>query len=162
MTKIRVLSADEWQDARAVRLRSLTEAPSAFTSNLAREEAYDEATWRDRVATRQWFVAVDGGLVGVAIGVEGWFGDPSVRELVGMWVAPSHRRSGVATQLLEEVRGWAASDGAATLRLGVREGNEGALAAYLSMGLRVSGERMREVDHPTSLILVMECDVGLE
>ncbi len=44
--------------------------------------------------------------------------------------------------------------------LGVREGNEQALTAYLSMGMRLFGESMPEVDRPTNVILVMECDLG--
>ncbi len=77
-----------------------------------------------------------------------------------MWVASSHRRRGIARQLLEEVKAWATSEGATTLSLGVREGNEQALTAYLSMGMRLSGETMPEVDQPTNVIFVMECDLG--
>ena len=77
-----------------------------------------------------------------------------------MWVASSHRRRGIARQLLEEVKAWATSGGVTTLSLGVREGNEQALTAYLSMGMRLSGETMPEVDQPTNVIFVMECDLG--
>jgi hypothetical protein len=61
--------------------------------------------------------------------------------------------------LLDQVRAWAASEGATTLSLGVREGNERALAANLSMGMRESGETISEVGHP-NVIVVMECDIG--
>jgi GNAT superfamily N-acetyltransferase len=138
----------------------LVDAPDAFTSTSSRESGYDEAKWRVLAASGQWFVADDDGLIGVAVGVDGWSGDPKTRELVGMWVAPSHRRRGIAKQLLDQVKAWAASEGATTLSLGVREGNEKALAAYLSMGMRQSGETMPEVGHPTNVIVVMECEVG--
>jgi GNAT superfamily N-acetyltransferase len=138
----------------------LVDAPDAFTSTSSRESAYDEAKWRVLAASGQWFVADDDGLIGVAVGVDGWSGDPKTRELVGMWVAPSHRRRGIAKQLLDQVKAWAASEGATTLSLGVREGNEKALAAYLSMGMRQSGETKPEVGHPTNVIVVMECDIG--
>jgi GNAT superfamily N-acetyltransferase len=101
----------------------------------------------------------DAGLVGVAVGVDGWSGDPRRRELVGMWVAPTHRRLGVARNLLAQVKAWAASEGATTLRLGVREGNEEALVAYVSMGMSPSGESMPEMGRPTKAIVVMECDL---
>ena len=107
-------------------------------------------------------MAEDEGPVGVAVGVNGWSGDSTKRELVGMWIAPSHRRHGLARQLLERVKAWAGSQGATTLRLGVREGNEQALAAYLSMGMRLSGETMPEVGRPTKEIIVLECDLGPE
>jgi GNAT superfamily N-acetyltransferase len=159
MTPIRVLNGDDWQDIRDVRLRSLGDASDAFTSTLDRESTYDEQRWRDLATTGRWFVADDAGLVGVAIGVDDRSGDPTKRELVGMWVAPSHRRSGVARQLLNHVKAWAMSEGATSLHLGVREGNERALTAYLKMGMRRSGEVIPEVGHPTKVIVIMECDL---
>jgi GNAT superfamily N-acetyltransferase len=138
----------------------LADAPDAFTSTCERESTYDEARWRELAATGRWFVADDEGPVGVAVGVDGWSGDPTRRELVGMWVARSHRRRGVARQLLEQVKAWAAGDGATTLSLGVRQGNEQALAAYLTMGMHPSGETMVEMGRTTSMIIMMVCDLG--
>ena len=86
--------------------RSLMDAPEAFTSTFDRESAYDEAKRRDLAITGRWFVADDDGLVGVAVGVDGRSGDPKKRELVGMWVTPSHRRRGIAGQLLDQVKAW--------------------------------------------------------
>lgn len=159
VAEIRALNSDDWQHIRAIRLRSLADAPDAFTSNYSRESAYDEAKWRDLAVTGRWFVAADDELVGVAVGVDGWSGDPKDRELVGMWVVPSHRRRGIAVELLDRVKAWATSEGATTLRLGVREGNEQALRAYLSMGMRSSGGSMPEFDQPTNVIIVLECDL---
>lgn len=159
MAEIRSLNSDDWQDIRTVRLRSLADAPDSFTSSYGRESTYDEAKWRDLAVTGRWFVAADDELVGVAVGVDGWTGDPNDRELVGMWVAPSHRRRGIAKDLLDRVKAWAASEGATTLRLGVREGNDQALRAYLGMGMRSSGETVPELDRPTHVIIVMECDL---
>ena len=124
MIEIRLVSSDDWPDIRDVRLRSLMDAPEAFTSTFDRESAYEEAKWRDLAITGRWFVADDDGVVGVAVGVDGWSGDPKRRELVGMWVTRSHRRRGIAGRLLNQVTAWAASEGATTLTLGVREGNE--------------------------------------
>ncbi len=92
--------------------------------------------------------------------VNGWSGDPKRRELVGTWATRSHRSRGIAGGLLGQVTAWAASEGATTLTLGVREGNEQAMKAYLSMGMRFSGETMPEVGHPTKVIVVMECDLA--
>jgi len=111
MAVISALYCEDWQDIRAVRILALTDAPEAFTSPLERELTYDEAKWRDLALTSQWFVADDDELVGVAVGVRGWSGDPTKRELVGMWVASSRRRSGIARRLLDQVKAWAASEG---------------------------------------------------
>jgi GNAT superfamily N-acetyltransferase len=160
MAEVRPLSADDWQIIRAARLRALRDAPHNFTSSFERESSFDERTWRDRATTCQWFVATEGGeAVGIAGGVNGWSGDPSERELVGMWVAPSHRRQGVALALLHRLAGWAKSEGASTLRLGVLEDNDGARAAYLGMGLRSTGETMAVHDDPTRTIEVMRVDL---
>ena len=59
-----------------MRLRSLNDAPEAFTSTFGRESTYGEAKWRDLAATSRWFVADGEGLVGVAVGVDGWSGHP--------------------------------------------------------------------------------------
>src|ERR1017187_1439039 len=99
VTEIRALNSDDWQNIRVVRLRSLADATEAFTSSYGREFAYDEAKWRNLAVTGKWFVAFDDEPVGVAVGVGGWGGDPKRRELVGMWVAPSHRRRGLAREL---------------------------------------------------------------
>lgn len=68
-------------------------------------------------------------------------------------------RAGIAGQLLDQVKAWTVSEGATTLSLGVPEGNEQALTAYLNMGLRVS-ETVPEVGHPTKVIVVLQCDLG--
>jgi hypothetical protein len=57
------------------------------------------------------------------------------------------------------VKAWAASAGATILSLGVREGNQQALMAYLSVGMRLSGEWMPEAGRLTNVIVVMVCDL---
>lgn len=104
MIEIYAIGSENWRDIRAIRLRSLTDSPDAFTSTLHRESTYDEQKWRELASSGRWFVADDGGLVGVAVGVVGWSGDSGKRELVGMWVESSHRGLGVARQLLERSR----------------------------------------------------------
>lgn len=161
MIEIEALEPDDWRLVREMRLRSLEEAPTAFTSSYERESAFDEATWRDRASTCQWFVAMDREEpIGIAGGIGGWSGDPAKRELIGMWVAPSHRCQGIARELLNCVTEWARSEGASTLNLSVRRGNHGALVAYLSMGLRETGETKAVWNEPSDTIDVMELDLG--
>ena len=97
--------------------------------------------------------------VGIAGGVLGWSNDPIKRELIGMWVDPSHRSKGVARTLLDAVADWARAQGASTLRLGVVEGNDQARAAYLGLGLRSIDERMEVWNDPTTFIEIMELDL---
>jgi GNAT superfamily N-acetyltransferase len=160
MIEIHALLPHDWQVIRDIRLRSLHESPHAFTSSLAREAAFDESTWRQRATTGHWFVAVeDEEPIGVAAGVDGWSGDATKRELVGMWVAPGWRGRGVARLLIGAVSTWARSEDASTLSLGVREGNQAARAVYVALGLRTSGETMAERDQPGRSIEIMELDL---
>jgi GNAT superfamily N-acetyltransferase len=161
MITVDALTPDEWQIIRGVRLRSLHDAPHAFTSTYQRELAFDEPAWRLRATTGQWFVATDGGVaIGVAGGIDGWSDDPVDRELVGRWVDPSHRGRGVGRHLLDAVAAWAASVGATTLRLGVRAGNQGGRKAYLRMGLQATGETMTSPGAPDEAIEVMVLDLA--
>jgi GNAT superfamily N-acetyltransferase len=160
MLDIRALSPDDWRTIRSVRLRSLEESPGAFTSTHGREAAFDEATWRQRATTCQWFVAFDDGApVGVAGGLDGRSDDPMDRELVAMWVAPSHRGRGIARLLLESVGAWAGSEGAVTLRLGLRQGNREARAAYLRLGLRPTGETMAALGIPDEVVEMLQLEL---
>jgi ribosomal protein S18 acetylase RimI-like enzyme len=66
---VRQLAADDWAELRAARLAALAEAPYAFASTLAREEAYDDALWRSRAGSGRTFGAFDGtAIVGLATG----------------------------------------------------------------------------------------------
>jgi GNAT superfamily N-acetyltransferase len=161
MTHIRALSPDGWRVLREVRLASLEDSPDAFTSSYEREFAFNEMTWRDRTATCRWFVAFDEDEpIGIAGCVAGWSGDTTKRELVGMWVAPSHRQRGVARDLLDHVAEWARSDGASMLNLGVKLENAEARAAYLKMGMHPSGESMEVWDNLASSLEVLERKLG--
>jgi hypothetical protein len=59
----------------------------------------------------------------------------------------------------EEFRGWTVSEGVTTLRVGLRDGNDGARAASLGMEMRPLGETMPEIDQPTKLNIVMKCSL---
>jgi hypothetical protein len=48
--EVRRIRPDEGLNLRAIRLRALRDAPMAFGSTLAREEAFPESVWHDRAA----------------------------------------------------------------------------------------------------------------
>lgn len=139
---VRRLDPSERDLLRDLRLRALAEAPSAFGSSLAREEAFTAADWDARLgrADAATFVAVDdhGTPVGLCTGVADRDA-PGTAELVGMWVAPAARRAGVGDALVARVVAWAAGEGAGALRLCVTEGNEGAERLYRRHGFVRTG-----------------------
>jgi RimJ/RimL family protein N-acetyltransferase len=139
---IRRVRAAEWATLREVRLRALAESPEAFGSTFARESAFDELRWRDRLAEGAWFVA---GEPDATAGVAAGYPAPEEahrRHLLAMWVAPHARGSAVAAGLVDAVLDWARADGALEVTLGVVLGNERAHALYAKCGFVRTGQRL--------------------
>jgi ribosomal protein S18 acetylase RimI-like enzyme len=146
--EVRRLAAADWAQLRAARLAALAEAPYAFASTLAREQQFTEQTWRKRADGGRTFAAWDGDvIVGLATGFEhngDW-------HLVGMWVAPSVRGTGVADRLVSAVCDLAKQSGATSVTLWVTEVNGRARAFYRRLGFAPTGGRQlvrpEEPDH---------------
>lgn len=64
-------------------------------------------------------------------------------ELQAIAVDPSHRRSGLATDLMRAFLDWASASGVRSVHLEVREGNAGARAFYARWGFAETGRRAR-------------------
>ena len=133
------VEGQHWARLRAVRLAALADAPSAFGSSLEREQHYDEERWRDWSHNVATFLALREGIpVGMAGGVAGDSTDE--RAVVAMWVHAEHRRTGIASALLDAVRSWARDDGASRLVLWVTRTNNAASTLYRRAGFTLTGE----------------------
>jgi ribosomal protein S18 acetylase RimI-like enzyme len=147
--RIRRFAPHEWPAYRTLRLRSLADAPHAFGSSLAAEEAWAHELWMARLTA----AAVSGrdcplvaestgadsamlGLVWAKCDAE----DAGIVNLFQMWVAPEARGRGVAAALLDEAVAWARSIQARVVQLGVVCDNEPALQLYVRKGFRKVGE----------------------
>lgn len=146
--KVRKLGPHDWEISRQVRLTALAEAPYAFMSTLGREQAFDELVWRQRLGSPSaaTFLAwVDGAPAGTATGKiddpDDDFTMPGSWQLVGMWVEPNARGSGVADKLIEAVSEHARDHGASCLTLWVTEINARAFAFYQRIGFVLTGAR---------------------
>ncbi len=169
MLDVARVTEEEWRSVRSLRLAALAESPSAFGSSLERELAFDEATWRARLANLEsgTFLArrlpaadpSGGGAVGLASGVRLEGDAASVRALVGMWVAPDARRLGAGSALVRAVLAWAIDSGATRVRLGVAEGNEGARRLYEACGFSPTGERAPYPGRPGLVEVAMAIDL---
>ena len=138
MTPARVTAPteDDWGVVRDVRLAALADAPDAFESSLAREQALPEADWRGLVrAGGQRLAWLGDAPVGLARGTV--HGDE--HHLVGMWVSPAARGYGVAAALVRSVVDWAHSVGAPRLFLWVVGDNTAAQALYRRAGFAPTG-----------------------
>ena len=144
---IRPFVADEWQAYRAIRLRALADAPDAFGSTVAAEEALAPETWAARLARsttsgidRALAAEMDGALVGLAWAKEDG-DDATIVNLFQMWVAPEARGRGVAGALLDDAVRWATERGAQAMQLGVTCTNADALRLYERAGFVEAGVR---------------------
>jgi GNAT superfamily N-acetyltransferase len=163
---IRRIRGDEGLRLRALRLRALADAPTAFSSTLAREQNYPDDVWHERAlgasdgCDRATFIAEDDGRwVGLATG----FARPDDPQrkgpsLVGMFVDGPARRAGVGAALVQAVSAWARACGAERLGLWVTIGNDPAVALYRHCGFRPTG-MTKPLPHSPAYV---ECEMMLD
>jgi GNAT superfamily N-acetyltransferase len=143
---VRRIDPHEWPLYRALRLRSLLDAPEAFGSTLAEEDLRtdDDWAWRLKLGATSGrdlpLVALpDGVPVGLA-----WAkvdaGDALLVNLFQVWVAPEARGHGIAAALLDTALGWARARGARAMALAVVCGNDAARRLYERAGFYAVGE----------------------
>jgi ribosomal protein S18 acetylase RimI-like enzyme len=140
-TSIRRLRAPEWQLLRALRLRSLEDAPEAFGQPLTEAAGLSTLEWQRKTLQsssgddRSWLVAQRGrDMIGL---VHGRRRSPATLLLFSMWVDPRSRRSGVGRQLIESLEAWAVGWGAQETVLWVLQDNQRALGFYRRLGFEV-------------------------
>ncbi|NJQ08674.1 GNAT family N-acetyltransferase [Streptomyces lonarensis] len=139
--ELRVTRGDDWQRYRELRLRALRDpaAPVSFFEPI--QEALDRSPdgWRQRAVShllRTTFVAErasDGTWVGMATALLTEGGHIHV---VGVFLRPEQRGTGLATELLGAAIAWA---GTREVRLDVHEDNERAARFYRRLGFRPTG-----------------------
>lgn len=144
------VTPDDWHRLRAIRLAGLADAPDMFGSTLAREQAFDDAEWRRRAARPASFVA---SREGVDVGTAGAFEIDGTWWLMGMWIAPTARGTGVVEALVAACESVARDGGAAAITLGVMADNPRGRAAYLRLGFAFTGERVRIREGRDELIM---------
>jgi ribosomal protein S18 acetylase RimI-like enzyme len=156
---IRAIRADEWPAAKRLRLAALRDP----VADIAFMESYEEALerpdsfYRERAegsaaepsGARQFVaVAADGEWVGTATmlieeaGTTDWAGFPVERRqghVVGVFVRPEHRGSGLVEALFAAGAEWAREQGAERVRLLVHAENPRAQGAYRKAGFVPSG-----------------------
>jgi GNAT superfamily N-acetyltransferase len=155
---VRRLGPGEVDLLRDLRLRALRDAPMAFGSTLAREEAYEPEQWERWAADaargerQAVFIAEPGsGLASGVIDDE----DPGLAHLYAMWVAPDGRGTGAGRALVDAVIAWAAERGARRLTTTVTEGNAAAAVLYAGAGFVDTGGR-EPLGHSDAVVAVLE------
>jgi len=145
MVIIELISERNLWAFKTARLQALQDSPMAFGSSWAQESQFDDAEWRKRAANMSGergvgFLAMDND---IPCGIIGAFPDEDhvgTAQIVSMWVAPTHRRSGLGTALMDAVRSWAQGRGIRILRLMVTSCNPSAMEFYWRNGFTMTGK----------------------
>jgi RimJ/RimL family protein N-acetyltransferase len=139
---IQRIKPEQWQLLRELRLAALLDSPDAFGQSYDEALGQPDAEWRAAAQTasdgdrRTWFIARD--MNGSAVGLVQARRRPPVDCLLfSMWVAPSARRSGTGSQLVDAVADWGREWGARRVVLWVIAGNEAAMRFYDRIGFKV-------------------------
>ena len=163
---LRAISAEDKDLYRETRLRALQDTPSAFGSTYAREAAFTDAEWQQRTANLAsgravGYLALDLGIdVDLACGLIAALPSeeiPNCFTVVSMWVAPTHRRLGVGTLLIDRIKKWAESRNAHELRLMVTGNNPSAMDFYLRNGFHPTGHTGPYPNDPAVFEHEMRC-----
>ncbi|MFR9800323.1 GNAT family N-acetyltransferase [Streptomyces sp. MS06] len=156
---IRPVRAEEWAEVKQLRLASLRDplAHLAFLDTYEKAAARPDSYWQQRAAgagerspdARQFVaVAADGAWIGTATvlveeaGTTDWAGFPVEQRqghVVGVFVHPHHRGTGLTGALFDAAVTWSWRIGLERVRLIVHQDNARALAFYRKAGFEPSG-----------------------
>jgi ribosomal protein S18 acetylase RimI-like enzyme len=147
---LRRLDPEEWHRLRDVRLVALKDSPGAFLATYEQEQGYSQERWEAEFARGAWYISEDVGKPVSMAGVTREPGglQPAERNLEYVWVAPEHRRSRVAYQMLDEILQESKESGISTVFLHVLDGNEPALLLYKRLNFETFGPWQPLPDDP--------------
>lgn len=129
---------------KAVRLRALKDTPTAFGSTYARESQFSDEDWRQRshnLCTPRsigYLASNNGDYCGIAAAFLNEQ-NPLEADIVSVWVAPEHRKSGIGRLLMNAIESWAARTRVQTLLLMVTSINHAAIDFYHRNGFAMTG-----------------------
>ena len=126
---------------RALRIEALTDAPEAFGSTCAREQARTTADWQRWLAPGVTLILEDAEIPrGLVAGMSDRE-NPAIVHLMAMWVHPLLRHTGAADALVSALLAWALERGASQMQLMVIASNERARRLYARHGFRLTGQQ---------------------
>lgn len=158
---IRLTQAKDWRLLKQIRLAALLDTPTAFGVSYRTAASETDEQWEKRASAafgmQFWLAIVDGdpqGMIGGGVSQNGRY------NLIGMWVAPALRGSGVAARLVEAVKSHALHKGHARVFLDVSPSNGRASNFYLNQGFSFMDEWEPLASHPQIMLQTMLWNVG--
>lgn len=147
--EIRLTQATDWRLLKQVRLAALLDTPTAFGVSYQTAADYTDEQWKDRASSAagtEFWLAIEHdkplGMIG------GGVSQTNRYNLIGMWVEPAARGSGLATRLVEAVKSRATGKGHDRVFLDVSPDNARAANFYLKQGFSFMDEWEQLVSHP--------------
>ena len=140
---VSLLSRDEWERLRDIRLRALKENPEAFGANINEVQKWSKDGWLKDFEKEDYLVAsiegVDVGMLYIEVlngdhGATCWIG--------GCWTDPAYRGKGVMSALFNYIDKNAVAKSWTRQGLGVWTDNFSAIKAYEFLGFEFAGEKM--------------------
>jgi ribosomal protein S18 acetylase RimI-like enzyme len=129
------LDQQEWRTLQYLRLSALLDSPDLFLSTYAKEAEFSAEQWQAEFVRGEWHAcSKDGELAGLIGVTREPGGSPFERYIEYLWVAPSHRRKGIASYMLATVLGDLRAVGVPTALLWILDGNEAAMRLYEKVG----------------------------
>ena len=145
---VRSTEITDWKRLKQIRLAALLDAPMAFGVRYETAARYADQQWQQRASSSgtEFWLAFESdrpvGMVGAAVSSTNRY------NLIGMWVEPSARGSGAATQLVDAVKARALEKGLNRVFLDVCPDNARAAHFYLKQGFVFLDEWEPLESHP--------------
>ena len=144
---VELLTPDQWQRVRAIRLRALTESEHAFGGTFEAESAENEISWRSKFEKLDFLIASVDGVDAAMLSVEVLVGDFGATCWIGgCWSDPQFRGKGLMRALFtfidQQEKDWKIQG------LGVFTDNYNAIAAYEKLGFVKMGEDTESTRKP--------------
>jgi GNAT superfamily N-acetyltransferase len=144
---VQLISPNEWQRLRSIRLQALTESEHAFGGTLEAESIETETAWRAKFEKNDFLIASVDGVDGAMMYVETLNGDFGATCWVGgCWSDPQFRGNGLMRAMFtfvdQQEKDWKIQG------LGVWTDNYKAIAAYEKLGFVKMGEDTESTRKP--------------
>lgn len=153
--EVRSTKTEDWPLLKQVRLAALLDAPTAFGVSYQTAAAYTDEQWKVRASSAgtEFWLAFDKdqpvGMIGAAVSSAHRF------NLIGMWVDPAARGSGLAARLVASVKARALGKGFDRIYLDVSPDNTRASNFYIKQGFAFMDEWEPLQSHPHITVQTM-------